>query len=87
MVKHCLTCGCKHEEGDDCPAGAFAIVRCKQCKSASIMPVDALFGLNGIVCCQCNAEGQWSVDQATVETIKEFWPEYGKKKETNETPT
>lgn len=78
MVKHCLTCGTKHEENDVCPAGAFVIITCKNCTEESILPGDALFGVSSMHCC-CGAVGEYRIEQATEQSIKRVWPEYGQK--------
>lgn len=74
-IVHCLTCGTRHCENTQCPAGAFAIVKCKNCGNGSINPVDALFGLDITYCGQCDTKGQWLVEPANEDNIKEFWPQ------------
>ena len=78
-MKHCVVCGTTHEETEDCPAGAFAIVRCRNCAEESLLPGDALFGLSDMHCA-CGSVGDYIVERATNESIVRVWPEYGKGK-------
>jgi hypothetical protein len=78
MVKHCLICGCPHEETEHCPPQNFVLWRCS-CGNETVIPVDAaMLGMKGCMCGQCNKDTDWKESEVTVEDLKRHWVDYGK---------
>jgi len=73
MIRHCLTCGCTHNDEFSCPASAFAHITCKDCGNDFIQPWDSLFMMSETYCGQCPSKGQWNVRQATEEDLRKSW--------------
>ncbi len=83
MITHCGTCGNKHEEEEFCSPGAFVVLFCKKCGEESLMPADAMFGIGGLVCGQCddNNGDHWGTRNANLDDMKKHWKGYGDKNE------